>query len=46
MMTLLRMTGFGIVISDIWYRRAQQISFFSLEASTFFFVIPIGLTSS
>ena len=40
MMALVRLTGVGIVISDLWYRRDQQIPFFSLEASTFFFVIP------
>jgi len=40
MMALVRVTGVGIVISDIWYRRDQQIPFFGLEASTFVFVIP------
>ena len=40
MMALMRLTGVGIVISDIWYRRDQQIPFFSLEASRLFFVIP------
>ncbi len=40
MMALMRLTGVGIILSDIWFRRDQDLPFFSLEASTFFFVIP------
>ena len=33
MMALMRLTGIGIILSDIWFRREQELSFFSLEAS-------------
>ena len=34
------LTGAGIVGSDIWYRRGQELPMFSLETSTLFFVVP------
>ena len=40
MMALVRLTGVGIILSDVWFRREHDLSIFSLEASTFFFVIP------
>ncbi len=37
---LVRLAGLGIAITDVAYRRAQNLSVMSLEASTIFFVIP------
>lgn len=33
-------TGFAIVGLDVWFRRSNGISLFSLKASTIFYVIP------